>query len=168
MSEQEAIIPTITLPPPPADLLKRAMLADGQIDELESKVRDITRVALDKIEPELARLREEIDRVKEIKETLIRQAAIERVYTQDCYILVDRARETRTPRVDVFRQGVPSDVFMQISELTIRLGKADAILGKNRVDAMCDIQRGTPVYEVTRLDDKKYNQTREGPWRSKK
>lgn len=164
MTEQMAV-PIITIPPPREDLLKQAILKQAVIQEIEQKIHDLEREALAAIESRLLLLREDLEKARTEKESIIQRAVQDRVYEQDRYILVDKSRETRIPRVDLFRQGVPSDVLMQISETRILLGKADDLLGKNRVTMMCDIQRGSPSLDVT-VRGKKHYQTTEGFWRS--
>ena len=164
MSEQEAV-PVVTISPPPPDLLKQVILAQGEIERIQQDMAAIEFRAMQAVEIELSQKREELDTARKIKAALILRATEERVYTQDEYILHDSSRELRKPRVEEFRQRVPAEDFSRISETTISLAKADALLGKNRVRSMCDIQRGPPVLDVTRMGKKHY-QTDEGPWRS--
>lgn len=164
MSEQEAV-PVVTIPPPPSDLLKQVILAQGEIERIQQDMAAIEFRAIQAVEMELCQKRKELDTARKVKAALIARATEERVYTQDEYILHDSSRELRKPRVEEFRKYIPSADFARISETTISLTKADALLGKNRVRLMCDIQRGPPILDVTQKGKKHY-QTDEGPWRS--
>ena len=55
------------------------------------------------------------------------------------------ARTTRTVNVERFRKAFPVE-FSQLA--TIPVQKAEALIGKTRLDPYCDLARGPETYEI--------------------
>ena len=56
-----------------------------------------------------------------------------------------KARTTRTVNLDRFRQAFP-DEFALLA--TVPVQKAEALIGKTRLDPYCDLTRGPETYEI--------------------
>ena len=100
----------------------------------------------------LARVADQVNTLRAEAETMKHQA--ERIlsecvaagHLEEGHLRVKiKARTIRTVNVERFRQAFPEE-FSQLA--TIPVQKAEALIGKTRLDPYCDLARGPETYEI--------------------
>ena len=116
--------------------------------EAEDRIHEINLLeaeALARVADQVNTLRAEAETMKYQADQILAKCVVAGHLEEGHIRIKIKARTTRTVNVERFRQAFPVE-FSQLA--TIPVQKAEALVGKTRLDPYCDLTRGPETYEI--------------------
>jgi len=116
--------------------------------EAEDRIHEINLLeaeALARVADKVNTLRAEAETMKYRADQILAKCVVAGHLEEGDIRIKIKARTTRTVNVERFRQAFPVE-FSQLA--TIPVQKAEALVGKTRLDPYCDLARGPETYEI--------------------
>ena len=144
MSELLQVEKTGEMPSPPPSLAEAAkLMADAE--DRSHEINLLEAEALAKVADKVDTLRGEAEAMKYRADQILAECVAVGHLEEGHLRVKIKARTTRTVNVERFRQAFPVE-FSQLA--TIPVQKAEALIGKTRLDPYCDLARGPETYEI--------------------
>jgi hypothetical protein len=144
MTELLHVRKTGEMPSPPPSLAEAAKLMADAEDRIH-EINLLEAEALAKVADQVVSLREEAESLNYRADQILAEC-VAAGHLEEGHIRIRiKARTTRTVNVERFRQAFPEE-FAHLAMVPVQ--KAEALIGKARLDPYCDLIRGPETYEI--------------------
>jgi len=126
--------------------LQKAVLLKAAVQEYEDQIAVIRKELDREFEERTADIRDLMEKTQNQYRRVIQTSVDAGVFEEGRYSIVDKSRVTRVVRVKDFAQAFP-EIFLQIASVPVT--KAEALVGKIQLAALCDATQGPPQWEIT-------------------
>ena len=125
--------------------LQKAVLLKAAVQEYEDQIAVIRKELDREFEERTADVRVLMEKTQDQYRRVIQTSVEAGVYEEGRYLIVNKARQTRTVKVNDFAKAFP-EIFLQIASVPVT--KAEALVGKIQLAALCDVIQGPPQWEI--------------------